>query len=90
MKGDHNNNRMERMNGEIREREKVMRSIKTSDSPILRGMQLYHNFFRPHMALDGMTPAEAAGIKVEGENPWITVIQNAKIESRDLQSGEVQ
>ncbi|MDA4114988.1 MAG: hypothetical protein OK442_00360 [Thaumarchaeota archaeon] len=31
------------------------------------------------MALDGMTPAEAAGIKVEGENPWITVIQNASL-----------
>jgi putative transposase len=79
LKGDHNNNRMERMNGEIREREKVMRSLKVSDSPILKGMQLYHNFFRPHMALDGMTPAEAAGIKVEGENPWITVIQNASL-----------
>jgi hypothetical protein len=66
-----------------------MRSIMTSDSPILKGMQLYHNFFRPHMALDGMTPAEVAGIKVEGENPWITVIQNAT-KSNSLQPEDVQ
>ena len=89
LQGDHNNNRMERLNGELRDREKVMRSLKTQDSPILKGLQLYHNFFRPHMALDGKTPAEAAGIVVEGENPWITVIQNAS-KSTDLQPGDVQ
>jgi hypothetical protein len=27
--------------------------------------------------LDGKTPAEAAGIKVERENRWFTIIQNA-------------
>jgi hypothetical protein len=30
------------------------------------------------MALDGQTPAEACGIKIEGNNKWITLIQNAK------------
>jgi len=29
------------------------------------------------MALDGKTPTEVAGIKVEGENKWLTPIQNA-------------
>jgi hypothetical protein len=29
------------------------------------------------MALDGQTPADKAGIKVEGENKWLTIIQNA-------------
>ncbi len=77
MQGDHNNNKMERMNGEVRDREKVMRSLKTEDSPILKGMQIYHNFFRPHMSLSGKTPAEMAGIKIEGQNPWITLIENA-------------
>jgi transposase-like protein len=47
------------------------------DTPILTGMQIYHNYVRPHMALDGKTPAEVAGIKVEGENKWMTLIQNA-------------
>ena len=71
------NNKMERMNGEIRDREKVMRSLKTPRTPILKGLQVYHNYFRPHEALDGATPAQKAGIQVEGSNPWITVIQNA-------------
>ena len=39
--------------------------------------QLFHNYVRPHMALKGKTPSEAAGIKVEGENKWLTIIQNA-------------
>ena len=77
MSGDNNNNRMERMNGEIRDREKVMRSLKRSDTPILTGYQIYHNYIRPHMALDNKTPAEVAGIEVEGDNKWLTLIQNA-------------
>jgi hypothetical protein len=33
------------------------------------------------MSLDGKTPADLAGIQVEGDNKWITIIQNAsKIE----------
>lgn len=77
LKGDRNNNMMERLNGEIRDREKVMRGLKKKDTPILRGYQLFHNYIRPHMGLDGKTPSEVAGIKVEGDNKWITIIQNA-------------
>lgn len=76
--GEVHNNKMERMNGEVRDREKVMRGIKTMDTPILKGYQLFHNFVRPHEALDGQTPADRCGIKVEGENKWITLIQNAQ------------
>ncbi len=75
--GEQDNRKMERLNGEIRDREKVMRSLKHEDSPILTGYQLFHNYVRPHMALDGKTPSEVAGIKVEGENKWLTIIQNA-------------
>lgn len=75
----HNNNKMERMNGEIRDREKTMRGLKTKDAAILQGYQLFHNYFRPHEALDGKTPAEACGIKIEGKNKWKTLIQNASI-----------
>jgi transposase-like protein len=81
LQGDHNNNKMERMNGEIRDREKTMRGLKKVDTPILTGYQLYHNYFREHEALDGKTPAEVAGIKIEGENKWITMIQNASSNS---------
>ncbi len=77
MQSDHNNNKMERMNGEIRDREKTMRGLKKIDTPILTGYQIYHNYMRPHEALDGETPAERCGIKVEGDNKWLTLIQNA-------------
>ena len=77
MKGDRNNNKMERLNGEIRDREKVMRGLKKMDSVALDGYQMYHNYFRPHEGLAGKTPAEVVGIKIEGANKWMTVIQNA-------------
>jgi putative transposase len=77
IQGSHNNNKMERLNGEVRDREKVMRGLKKSDTPILEGYQIYHNYIRPHEALDGSTPAEACGIKIEGKNKWVTLIQNA-------------
>ncbi len=37
--GEHNNNRMERLNGEIRDREKVMRGLKKMDTPNHRRLQ---------------------------------------------------
>ena len=35
LRGDMNNNKMERLNGEIRQREKTMRGLKRKDTPIL-------------------------------------------------------
>ena len=75
--GHHNNNKMERLNGEIRDREKVMRLLKRTDTPILTGLGIFHNYVRPNEGLDGRTPSELAGITVEGENKWLTLIQNA-------------
>jgi putative transposase len=72
-----NNNKMERMNGEVRDREKTMRGLKKMDSRILKGYQLFHNYIREHEALDGKTPAEKCGIKIAGKNKWITIIQNS-------------
>lgn len=77
LKGQRNNNMMERLNGEIRDREKVMRGLKKEDSPIIEGYRIYHNFIRPHMAFDGRTPADIASIKVHGNNKWKTLIQNS-------------
>jgi hypothetical protein len=51
------------------------------DTPILKGEQIFHNYIRPHMALDGMIPADKAGIKIQGENKWLTLIQNAAYEN---------
>jgi len=80
IRGDHNNNKMERMNGEVRDREKVMRGLKKKDTPILTGYQLFHNYIRPHEGLQGKTPSEACGITIEGKNKWLTLIQNASHE----------
>jgi hypothetical protein len=59
-----NNNKMERMNGKVRYREKTMRGLKKTDTPILKGYQLYHNYIREYEALKGKTPAEKCGIKI--------------------------
>ena len=85
MAGQVHNNKMESLNSNtIRIREKVMRSLKRGDSPILRGIQIYHNFIRPHQALNGKTPADMAGIKVEGQDKWFTLIQNAQVRKNEL------
>jgi len=73
---------MERMNGEIRDREKVTRNLKKTNSPVLAGLQIYHNYVRPHMGLEGRTPADLTGIRVEGDNKWMTLIQNASKHSK--------
>jgi hypothetical protein len=66
--GTVHNNKMERINGETRDREKTIRGLKRTDTPILTGYQLFHNYVRPHDSLNGATPAEKCGIKIEGEN----------------------
>jgi hypothetical protein len=42
----------------------------------LTGMQIFHNYVMSHEALKGRTPSEAADIKVEVENKWLTLIEN--------------
>ena len=74
---------MERINGEIRHREKTMRGLKKKSTPILQRMQVYHNYIRPHEGLNGKTPAEACGIEIKGENKWITLIQHASASKRN-------
>jgi transposase-like protein len=69
------NNVLERMHGSIREREKIMRGIKVDDTPIIPMNQIYYNFVRPHMGLNGATPAEAAGIGIDGENRWMELLR---------------
>jgi hypothetical protein len=45
-----------------------MKTLERPGTAILTGMELYHNYVRPHEALKGKTLAEIAGIKIEGEN----------------------
>lgn len=72
------NSVVERLNGTMREREKVMRGMNTRESAqkIIEAMRIHYNFCREHSTL-GKTPAEASGIKIEGENKLLTLIQNS-------------
>ncbi len=73
---------MEKLNGEIRDREKVFRGLKRKDTPLIAGLKLWYNFFKEHRGggLGGdVTPSEAALIKVNGDNKWKTIIQNASL-----------
>src|SRR5208337_1506548 len=72
-----NNNILERLNGTFRERTKVMRSLDSGmgAADFAAGMQTYYNYIRPHMGIDGMTPAQMAGIPLDlTGNRWMTMI----------------
>ena len=88
--GIHHNNQMESFNGNtVRSREKVVRGIKKDDSPVLKGMQIHHNFIRPHQSLDGDAQADRAGIRIEGNNKWKSIIQNTSTSLLDLSQEEL-
>ncbi len=72
-----NNNHVERLHGTIRQREKVMRGLKIEDTPIVEGHRLFYNFIKPHEGINGLTPSEQAGITIEGDNKWITLMKTS-------------
>lgn len=73
------NVRIERHFGELKNRTKSMRGLGNDKSAqtYMDIHRINHNFIKPHEGLNGKTPAEICGIKVEGKNKWITLIQNA-------------
>ncbi len=71
-----NNNRIERLNGTLRERVKVQRGWKSFKTPIAEGQRIHYNFVKPHVALEGQTPAQVAGIGVQGENKWLILLKS--------------
>jgi transposase-like protein len=59
-------NEIERFQGTIKDRTKVIRGFKTFETAliILDGFLVHYNFFRPHISLKGKTPAEVAGVNI--------------------------
>lgn len=57
------NNRMERLQGTQRDRTRTMRGVETVESgqAKVNGIRAHYNLIRRHSALEGQTPAEAAG-----------------------------
>jgi transposase-like protein len=72
-----NNNRIERLNGTLRERVKVQRGWKNPASKIAEGQRIHYNFVKPHAALEGQTPAERAGVGIEGRDKWLSLLKAA-------------
>ena len=63
----HNNNAIERYNGDIDDRIKTMRHFGSFERAgyFLNLKHIIHNFVNPHMQLKGRTPAEEAGIDLK-------------------------
>jgi putative transposase len=61
-----------------------MRELKKKDTPILSGYQIFHSYARPHMGLDGKTTAERCRIIIEGEDKWLTLIQNSELNTNKI------
>lgn len=72
------NNIIERLNGTCRERFKVMRGFKTTDSVIPYGMMINYNYVRPHESLDEKTPAVAIGA-AQNKMSWIGLLEKSKV-----------
>ena len=71
-----NNNLSERLQGTFRGRTKVRRGIKNrkAGQAFFDGWVIDYNFFRPHKALGGKTPASVAGIDVPLSS-WADVVK---------------
>lgn len=75
----HNNNHVERYNGKIKDRIKIMRggfgSFEGAEA-FMNLKDVIYNFVNPHQGLEGKTPAEAAGIKLKlGRNKLLGLIK---------------
>lgn len=69
-----NNSLFECQNGTVRNRIKTVRGFN-SDNPALLFLFITHyNFVRPHMGINCKTPAEAMGIRVDGDDKWATLL----------------
>lgn len=80
LKARTNNNRVERLHNTVRERTKTMRGLQNDDTATTfnNGFKAFYNHIRPHQALEGKTPAQAAGIDLKlGRNRWMGMIQKS-------------
>ena len=86
--GSPNNNLIERLNGTIRERTKVMRGLHTEETAaeLLEGWTVHYNYFRPHGSLRRRTPARAADIDTDLHN-WEDV---ARLDVRPISHARSQ
>ena len=70
---------IERFHGTFKDRTKVLRSFmrKGTAKMFTDGWLCHYNFFRPHPAIGGKTPAEAAGADAPYKS-WVDVVKGEK------------
>lgn len=64
----------------FRERDKVIRGFKSEKTAdrYIENWKTYYNFVKPHMALNGLTPSDVAGINMGIErNKWLSLLKLA-------------
>jgi len=80
-----NTNLIERFQGTLKDRTKVLRGLKRADTAkkFIEGWLIHYNYFRPHISLKGKTPARKAGV-ILSTSDWLDVVREpantAKIE----------
>lgn len=89
-----NNNLIERMQGTIKRRTKIMRDLKSTETArtIINGYLINYNFFRPHETLSRITgndttPAERAGIEFPYSD-WEALIKHSQHAKNQIMTKE--
>jgi hypothetical protein len=44
---------------------------------LIKNLSINYNFIKPHENLNGKTPSEEAGITIEGNNKWETLMKTS-------------
>jgi transposase-like protein len=73
---------IERYHGTFRERDKVIRGLKSDASAevYMENWKTYYNFVKPHMTFNGLTPSQMAGIDIgNNRNRLLTLIKASQV-----------
>ena len=68
-----NNNRIERLQGTIKDWTKTKRGLKNQSQTHIKGYHLYYNCVRPHMALSNKTP-----VNTNNDGRWLSLLEKRK------------
>ena len=59
----------------------MQRGWKSYETPLAEGQRIAYNFVKPHLALEGKTPGQAAGIEAKGWNDLLERAMSKKAAS---------